>query len=163
MKADTLNPAELRAAGYKALAAVLGPRGMARFLLQSSSMVTAITLANAANGSATLPSALPPPASAPAKRAADFIRRWRGASAHAVFGYLGALDMMSGGAAPKARQPASPGTSHGLPSDRPSPGREGRVNERKRFCRPSRGLPPVRRNPGLTSGAVIPWLSGPQR
>lgn len=34
MKADTLNPAELRAAGYKALAAALGPLGMARFLLQ---------------------------------------------------------------------------------------------------------------------------------
>ncbi len=34
MKADRLNPAELRAAGYKALAAALGPLGMARFLLQ---------------------------------------------------------------------------------------------------------------------------------
>ncbi len=34
MKADTFNPAELRAAGYKALAAALGPLGMARFLLQ---------------------------------------------------------------------------------------------------------------------------------
>ena len=34
MKTDTLNPAELRAAGYKALAAALGPLGMARFLLQ---------------------------------------------------------------------------------------------------------------------------------
>ena len=34
MKAETLNPAELRAAGYKALAAALGPLGMARFLLQ---------------------------------------------------------------------------------------------------------------------------------
>ena len=34
MKVDTLNPAELRAAGYKALAAALGPLGMARFLLQ---------------------------------------------------------------------------------------------------------------------------------
>ena len=29
-----LNPAELRAAGYKALAAALGPLGMARFLRQ---------------------------------------------------------------------------------------------------------------------------------
>jgi hypothetical protein len=34
MKAETLNPAELRAAGYKALADALGPLGMARFLLQ---------------------------------------------------------------------------------------------------------------------------------
>jgi hypothetical protein len=34
MKADTLNPAELRAAGYKALAAALGPVGMARFIRQ---------------------------------------------------------------------------------------------------------------------------------
>ena len=34
MKADTLNPAELRAAGYKALNAALGPLGMARFLRQ---------------------------------------------------------------------------------------------------------------------------------
>ena len=34
MKTETLNPAELRAAGYKALAAALGPLGMARFLLQ---------------------------------------------------------------------------------------------------------------------------------
>lgn len=34
MKAEILNPAELRAAGYKALAAALGPLGMARFLLQ---------------------------------------------------------------------------------------------------------------------------------
>jgi hypothetical protein len=34
MKADTLNPAELRAAGYKALAKALGPLGMARFLRQ---------------------------------------------------------------------------------------------------------------------------------
>lgn len=34
MKADTLNPAELRTAGYRALAAALGPLGMARFLLQ---------------------------------------------------------------------------------------------------------------------------------
>jgi len=34
MKADTLNPAELRAAGYKALANALGPLGMARFLRQ---------------------------------------------------------------------------------------------------------------------------------
>jgi hypothetical protein len=34
MKADTLNPVELRAAGYRALAAALGPLGMARFLLQ---------------------------------------------------------------------------------------------------------------------------------
>ena len=34
MKAELLNPAELRAAGYKALAAALGPLGMARFLLQ---------------------------------------------------------------------------------------------------------------------------------
>lgn len=34
MKTDTLNPAELRAAGYKALADALGPLGMARFLLQ---------------------------------------------------------------------------------------------------------------------------------
>jgi hypothetical protein len=34
MKADTLNPAELRAAGYKALASALGPLGMARFLRQ---------------------------------------------------------------------------------------------------------------------------------
>jgi hypothetical protein len=34
MKAETLNPTELRAAGYKALAAALGPLGMARFLLQ---------------------------------------------------------------------------------------------------------------------------------
>ena len=34
MKTETLNPAELRAAGYKALAAALGPLGMARFLRQ---------------------------------------------------------------------------------------------------------------------------------
>ena len=34
MKADILNPAELRAAGYKALADALGPLGMARFLRQ---------------------------------------------------------------------------------------------------------------------------------
>ena len=34
MKADTLNPSELRAAGYKALAEALGPVGMARFLQQ---------------------------------------------------------------------------------------------------------------------------------
>jgi hypothetical protein len=34
MKADTLNPAELRAAGFKALADALGPLGMARFLRQ---------------------------------------------------------------------------------------------------------------------------------
>lgn len=34
IKADKLNPAELRAAGCKALAAALGPLGMARFLLQ---------------------------------------------------------------------------------------------------------------------------------
>jgi hypothetical protein len=34
MKTDTLNPAELRAAGYKALAEALGPLGMARFLRQ---------------------------------------------------------------------------------------------------------------------------------
>lgn len=34
MKADALNPAELRAAGYKALAEALGPLGMARFLRQ---------------------------------------------------------------------------------------------------------------------------------
>ena len=34
MKAETLNPAELRAAGYKALADALGPLGMARFLRQ---------------------------------------------------------------------------------------------------------------------------------
>jgi hypothetical protein len=34
MKTDTLNPAELRAAGYKALANALGPLGMARFLRQ---------------------------------------------------------------------------------------------------------------------------------
>jgi hypothetical protein len=34
MKAELLNPAELRTAGYKALAAALGPLGMARFLLQ---------------------------------------------------------------------------------------------------------------------------------
>jgi hypothetical protein len=34
MKADTFNPAELRAAGYKALTAALGPLGMARFLRQ---------------------------------------------------------------------------------------------------------------------------------
>jgi hypothetical protein len=34
MKADTLNPAELRAAGCKALADALGPLGMARFLRQ---------------------------------------------------------------------------------------------------------------------------------
>lgn len=34
MKADTLNSAELRAAGYKALATVLGPLGMARFIRQ---------------------------------------------------------------------------------------------------------------------------------
>ena len=31
---DTLNPAELRAAGYKALAEALGPHDMARFLRQ---------------------------------------------------------------------------------------------------------------------------------
>ena len=34
MKTEILNPAELRAAGFKALAAALGPLGMARFLLQ---------------------------------------------------------------------------------------------------------------------------------
>ena len=34
MKTDTLNPAELRAAGCKALAEALGPPGMARFLRQ---------------------------------------------------------------------------------------------------------------------------------
>ena len=34
MKVDTLNPAELRAAGYQALANALGPLGMARFLRQ---------------------------------------------------------------------------------------------------------------------------------
>ena len=34
MKTDTLNPAELRTAGYKALADALGPLGMARFLRQ---------------------------------------------------------------------------------------------------------------------------------
>jgi hypothetical protein len=34
MKTEILNPAELRAAGYKALAAALGPLGMARFLRQ---------------------------------------------------------------------------------------------------------------------------------
>ncbi len=34
MKTEMLNPAELRAAGFKALAAALGPLGMARFLLQ---------------------------------------------------------------------------------------------------------------------------------
>lgn len=34
MKADTLNPTELRAAGYKALSDALGPLGMARFLRQ---------------------------------------------------------------------------------------------------------------------------------
>ena len=34
MKTDRLNPAALRAAGYKALAGALGPLGMARFLLQ---------------------------------------------------------------------------------------------------------------------------------
>lgn len=34
MKTDTLNPAELRAAGYKALTDALGPLGMARFLRQ---------------------------------------------------------------------------------------------------------------------------------
>jgi hypothetical protein len=34
MKTDTLNPAELRSAGCKALADALGPLGMARFLRQ---------------------------------------------------------------------------------------------------------------------------------
>jgi hypothetical protein len=34
MKTDTLNPVELRTAGYKALADALGPLGMARFLRQ---------------------------------------------------------------------------------------------------------------------------------
>jgi hypothetical protein len=34
MKMDTLNPAELRTAGCKALADALGPLGMARFLRQ---------------------------------------------------------------------------------------------------------------------------------
>jgi len=34
MKTDTLNPAELRTAGCKALADALGPPGMARFLRQ---------------------------------------------------------------------------------------------------------------------------------
>jgi hypothetical protein len=34
MKVDTLNPVELRAAGYKALADTLGPLGMAKFLRQ---------------------------------------------------------------------------------------------------------------------------------
>ena len=34
MKADTLNPTELRTAGYRALNAALGPLGMARFLRQ---------------------------------------------------------------------------------------------------------------------------------
>lgn len=32
MKVDALTPAELRLAGYQALADALGPRGMARFL-----------------------------------------------------------------------------------------------------------------------------------
>lgn len=35
MKAGALNPAELPAAGYKAVGTALGPLGMARFLLQS--------------------------------------------------------------------------------------------------------------------------------
>jgi len=34
MKTEMLNPAELRTAGYKALAGALGPLGMARFLRQ---------------------------------------------------------------------------------------------------------------------------------
>jgi hypothetical protein len=34
MKTDTFNPAELRAAGCKALAGALGPPGMASFLRQ---------------------------------------------------------------------------------------------------------------------------------
>ena len=34
MKVDTLNPVELRAAGYKALTDTLGPLGMAKFLRQ---------------------------------------------------------------------------------------------------------------------------------
>jgi hypothetical protein len=34
MKTDTLNPADLRTAGCKALADALGPLGMARFLRQ---------------------------------------------------------------------------------------------------------------------------------
>jgi hypothetical protein len=34
MKTELLNPAELRTAGYKALAGALGPLGMARFLRQ---------------------------------------------------------------------------------------------------------------------------------
>ncbi len=34
MKTDTLNPVELRAAGYRALAGALGPVGMAKFLRQ---------------------------------------------------------------------------------------------------------------------------------
>jgi hypothetical protein len=34
MKTDTLNPAELRTAGCKALADALGPLGMARFMRQ---------------------------------------------------------------------------------------------------------------------------------
>jgi hypothetical protein len=34
MKTDTLNPAELRTAGCKALADALGPLGMVRFLRQ---------------------------------------------------------------------------------------------------------------------------------
>lgn len=34
MKVDALSPSELRAAGYKALADALGPRGMAKFLRQ---------------------------------------------------------------------------------------------------------------------------------
>lgn len=34
MKTNMLNPAELRAAGYKALADALGPLGMAKFLRQ---------------------------------------------------------------------------------------------------------------------------------
>jgi hypothetical protein len=34
MKADTLSPVQLRAAGYKALADTLGPLGMAKFLRQ---------------------------------------------------------------------------------------------------------------------------------
>jgi hypothetical protein len=34
MKTDTLNPAELRTAGYKALSDALGPLGMAKFLRQ---------------------------------------------------------------------------------------------------------------------------------
>ena len=68
MKTETLNSAELRTAGYKALAAALGPLGMARFLRQFEQGNGDYTPADAVNGCATSPFNPLPPASAPGKR-----------------------------------------------------------------------------------------------